>query len=213
MILELIDEPEEKGKAFIHSSADGDFFPTPYSMTRQFLEREYFDYSGSVLEPACGGGHMSKILKEKFRAVNSYDLKDGHDFYKEKERYDYVITNPPYGKEADKFVIKAKSVTKHKFAMLLRTNYLSGQERYDSEVYRWLRDIYVFTRMPDLRPFIKTTDKEGKVSLVQNPIREDGTYPTAGIVYAWMVWDVGYIGKPSINWIDNQKYVLKKKDR
>ena len=42
------------------------------------------------------------------------------------------------------------------------------------------------------------------------PIREDGKYPTAMIVYAWYIWDMHYEGPEIIKHIDNQKYVLKK---
>ena len=118
------------------------------------------------------------------------------DFYKEDRKFRYLITNPPFGTEADKFVHKAKQVCTDKFAMLLRTNYLSGQKRYESGVYENLKSVYVFTRMSDL----------------SSPIRKDGKYPTAGIVYAWFVFKIGYKGKPKIDWIDNQKHVLKKSD-
>ncbi len=189
------------GKAFMNRSADGNFFPTPYSMTEQLFEVETFDFSASVLEPACGHGHMVKVLKNKFKNIDYYDIESEDDsfkldFYQEKQKYDYIITNPPYGKEADKFVMKAKEVCKVKFAMLLRTNYLSGQGRFEAKVYEGLKSVHIFTRMSDLTA----------------PIREDGKYPTAGIVYSWLIWETGYTGKPQIDWIDNQKYVLKKKD-
>ena len=44
------------------------------------------------------------------------------------------------------------------------------------------------------------------------PIRDDGKYPTAGIVYAWMIWEKGYSQSPAIRWIDSKNYVLKKRD-
>ncbi len=189
------------GKAFMNRSTDSNCFPTPYSMTEQLLEKEHFDCSGSVLEPACGDGHMVKVLKRKFKTLDYYDISQKAElwqgnFYKEDQKFDYIITNPPYGKEADKFIKKAKEICRRKFAMLLRTNYLSGQKRFKSDIFDGLKKIYIFTRMSDLRA----------------PIREDGKYPTAGIVYAWLIWEIGYTGKPITDWIDNQRFVLRKGD-
>jgi len=194
MDIEIIEK--ETGKAFMNRSAGHNIFPTPYSMTEQFLENEIFDYTGSVLEPACGMGHMVRVLDKKFKNITSYDISAGKDFYNETRKFDYVITNPPFGKEADKFVLKAREVAKVKFAFLLRTNYLSGQARFESGVYKNLKTVYVFTRMPDLG----------------QPIREDGKYKTAGIVYSWLVFEIGFEGDPVIKWIDNQKFVANKDD-
>ena len=58
---------KEQGKAFMNRSAVGNFFPTPYSMTEQLFTVETFDKNGSVLEPACGQGHMVDILKKRFK--------------------------------------------------------------------------------------------------------------------------------------------------
>lgn len=208
---------EENGKGFMHRSAENNFFETPYSMTDQFMELEKFDYNSTCIEPACGNSAISQRIYSYFKHFVEGDISKGNDFYKNHCRYDYLITNPPYGKEADKFVMHAKKVVTKKFAMLLRTNFLSGSERFklgdiklsmwqrfkgifitswDKGIYTNLKKVYIFTRMSDLRA----------------SIREDGKYPTAGIVYAWLVWEKGYRGDPKIKWIDNQKYVLKKSD-
>lgn len=210
------------GKKFMHRSADSNFFETPYSMTEQFMKRESFNYNSTCIEPACGNGAISKVIYKYFKHLFESDISRGNeldsgDFYENSHFYDYLITNPPYGKEADKFVLHAKKVTRKKFAMLLRTNFLSGSERlksstlkltfcqkvkrfifkeWDPGIYTNLRRVYIFSRMADLRA----------------PIRDDGKYPTAGIVYAWLVWERGYYGKPEIEWINNQEFVLKKSD-
>jgi hypothetical protein len=208
---------ENNGKGFMHRSAESNFFETPYSMTDQFMELEKFKYNSTCIEPACGNGAISKRIRPYFKYLIEGDISHGNDFFENTFKYSYIITNPPYGKEADKFIVHAKKVTKIKFAMLLRTNFLSGTDRFksgnikltllqrvkgifikswDKGIYTNLKKVYIFTRMSDLRA----------------PIREDGKYPTAGIVYAWLVWEKGYRGKPMIEWIDNQKFVLKKSD-
>ena len=40
-----------------------DFYETPYTLTRKFLEVENFNKDQSVCEPACGGGAILKLLK------------------------------------------------------------------------------------------------------------------------------------------------------
>ncbi len=206
------------GKAFGHRSAKHNGFPTHYSMTEQLLEKEFFNPGASTLEPACGNDEaIVKVLKKhNFSNLDYYDIEHDNDFYradfyKEDRKFPYIITNPPYGTEADKFVMKAKEVCTVKFAMLLRTNYLSGALRLKQGIYEWLKTVYIFSRMPELSPVITRKIKGEEVS-IPNPLREDGKYHTAMIVYAWMVWEIGFTGKPITDWIDNQRYVLRKGD-
>ena len=139
------------GKAFMHSTIDnrsvGDLYETPYSMTAQLFENEFFDHRGSVLEPAAGNGAMVAILQNYFRDLTHYDIET--DFLTESRQFDYVITNPPY-RLADEFVEKAREVTRHKFAFLLRINFLSGENRLQENRFRELKRIYVF--FPDAGP-------------------------------------------------------------
>ena len=54
----------EKGKNFSANNTTDrrkqtDFYETPYSLTRKFLDAEEFDKSLSVCEPACGKGAIT----------------------------------------------------------------------------------------------------------------------------------------------------------
>ena len=180
---------------FMHRNPNfRDFYQTPYSMTQQLLDLGIFRKDRPTLEPACGDNAMVDILiKNRFTKLTYYDRET--NFLKETRKFDYIITNPPYN-IVDRFIIKAKQCCNDKFAFLLRTNFLSGQARFDTGIYNELKEVYIFSRMPDLRA----------------PIREDGKYPTAGIVYAWMIWEKGYSQSPAIKWIDSKDYVLKKSD-
>jgi hypothetical protein len=187
---------DKTGKAFGHRSAKvkGDLFQTHYSLTWELLKRESFHCG--IHEPCCGKMAIVNALGNHSKATYS-DLYYGNkiqNYLEDKTIYDNIITNPPYGKMTDDIILHAKKHTKFKIAMLLRTNYLSGYLRYRKDVYKELRTVYVFTRMPDLRA----------------PIREDGKYPTAMIVYGWFIWEKDYAGLPNLEWIDNQKYVLRK---
>lgn len=175
------------GKAFIHRSAPGDVYETPYSMTQALLNRERFPRL--ILEPACGPGAIVRVLSENGHDVHAYDAET--NFLAEDRHFRAIITNPPYSL-ADEFVAKAQELRPRKFAMLLRTNWLSGQARLRAGLFDGLARVYVFSRMPDLRA----------------PIREDGKFPTAGIVYAWMVWTPGRQRPATVHHIDNGGYVL-----
>lgn len=175
-----------------------DFYETPYSMTKQLLQSEEFNYNLAVLDPACGNYAICHELKNYFRTIYSYDLKNGekYNFLKEIKEYPYIITNPPFSL-AHEFIQKAKSIYTSKIVFLLPVSYLHGQKRYEDKIFSELKCIYVFTRYPMLGELL----------------REDGKYHTGMIAYAWYIWEKNWIKEPVIRWIDNQKYILNKDDK
>ncbi len=190
-----------KGKNFSGNNLGqrkaSDFYETPYSITAQLLNTEKFNILKTVLEPAKGNGAITRVLdKFCFSKVTSYDVSDGTDFLKEKKKYDYIITNPPFSL-AYEFILKAKEVARLKFAFLLPLAYLHGKSRFDN-IYNihdyCLKTVHVFTRYP----------------MLGEKLRKDGKYNTGMMVYAWYVWDRLYIGKPEINWLDNDEYIIRK---
>ena len=195
--------PKKKGKNFSANNATGkrkksDFYETPYTLTRKFLDVEYFNKNSTVCEPACGGGAITRVLKEHWEddKVTAYDQET--NFLWETGEYDYIITNPPFS-IAFEFIQRAKLVAKSKFAFLLPLSYLHGKKRFD-EIYSdrtyGLERVYVFTRYP----------------MLGETLREDGKYNTGMMVYAWYVWTNGYSGLPTVDWLDNNEDVLSKKD-
>ena len=195
--------PKKKGKNFSANNATGkrkksDFYETPYTLTRKFLDVEYFNKNSTVCEPACGGGAITRVLKEHWEddKVTAYDQET--NFLWETGEYDYIVTNPPFS-IAFEFIQRAKVVAKSKFAFLLPLSYLHGKKRFD-EIYSdrtyGLEKVYVFTRYP----------------MLGEALREDGKYNTGMMVYAWYVWTNGYSGLPTVDWLDNNEDVLSKKD-
>jgi hypothetical protein len=93
-----------------------DFYPTPSWVTEAL--GEHVDLAGKrVWEPACGDGRMSEVLKALGASVFSSDVEDrGYsgtdallDFLvaRPPQRFDGIVTNPPYGlraKLAEKFI-------------------------------------------------------------------------------------------------------------
>ena len=83
----------------IVSSEGDDWYPTPAWGTEALLKYETFE--GNILEPCCGDGSMSKVLKTTGNTVISSDLVDrGYgevkDFFEVTNKYDNIVTNPPY---------------------------------------------------------------------------------------------------------------------
>lgn len=105
-----------------------EFYPTPPEAVRALLSVEPFD--GSIWEPACGEGAISKVLSAAGHQVVSTDRyaygfsETGVDFLAEQApRARHIVTNPPYGRGlADAFTLKALALTRQtggKTALLL----------------------------------------------------------------------------------------------
>lgn len=196
-----------KGKNFSLNSTKrnkNDYYQTPYSMTRQLLEVENFE--GNILEPCCGAGAIVKVLRDYNKSVDYCDLnnefsltgifKNFKDFINDDfDRYDNIITNPPYSL-AKEFILKAKQITNDKIAMLLPLNYLHGVTRYN--------EIYLDKEFP-----LKSVCVFCRYGMLEETIRDDGTYRTGMMVYAWYIWDKSYKDEPIIRWLNNNSYVRK----
>jgi hypothetical protein len=181
-----------------------DDYPTPFSITRHLFDFGDFDYTKSVLEPACGVGAAVLEIYKKFKKVTYYDkyiylvldwlnMYIVRDFILEEDRqFDYIITNPPF-QYADQFVLKCKEVAIEKFALLLPVNYLHGLYRYNN-IYQDkdfpLEWVNIFVRYP----------------MFTNIPAEK--YHTGQLVFAWYIWNKEYQGYPKIRHIDNQEDIL-----
>lgn len=155
-----------------------DDYPTPPEATRALLDREYF--LGNVLEPACGYGHISKVLIKNGFNVTSSDITDKgfgsvRDFFDIVEVNDDcdIITNPPYYMAAE-FIKHALELTEPhdgKVAMLLRLSFLETEKRnYLFSEYP-LSNVYVFKKRLRYWDGKKFTKQGGQ------------------FCHAWFVWD------------------------
>lgn len=85
-----------------------DDFPTPLWATRALTEHVLDDKGAlrdmTCLEPACGAGHIARVLEDDFRSVECADAFDygyglRRDFLTypyQASSFDWVITNPPF---------------------------------------------------------------------------------------------------------------------
>lgn len=111
------------GMSPTRSRVENDYYATPFEATEAILSRE--ELYGSILEPAAGEGHISKVLREHYpnSQIISTDLVQrddrfgcgivgGVDFLTENypEKFNNVITNPPFSL-AKEFAEKALEVS------------------------------------------------------------------------------------------------------
>ena len=171
-----------------------EFYPTPPQATRALLSVEDFD--GSTWEPACGEGHISKVLVSAGYEVVSTDLiprgygQGDIDFLKETApRAKHIITNPPYGRGlGDAFVLKALELTARTggtVAMLLNLASLAHPDRHDLWVSHPPAAIYALDEL--------VCWPQGRPELARST--------TATHRYCWVVWKPGHAGRPAFWWL------------
>ncbi|WP_262336691.1 DNA methyltransferase family protein [Limosilactobacillus fermentum] len=173
---------------------ENDYYATPPRAIDDLLSMVKLDEK--IWEPACGGGHLSSRLKGRGYRVYSSDLIDrGYEDFD--EQYDFIngkpkkfdgdiVTNPPF-KYASDFIIRSLDSIKdgHKACMFLKLQFLEGQTR-KKELFsrRELKHIFVYSKRI-------TTAKNGDFD----------KYKSTALCNAWFVWEKGYDGLPSVDWI------------
>lgn len=166
-----------------------DYYATEPKAVELLLEQESF--SELIWEPACGEGHIAKVLENHGHSVISTDLIDrgyglgGRDFFKETGVFrGDVITNPPY-KCAKEFVEKALELVEpgRKVAMFLKLTFLEGQGRRD-----------LFRNNPPQTVYVSSARLQcGKNGLFAG---------SSAVAYCWFVWRKGHPGPTNIKWIN-----------
>lgn len=173
---------------------------TPFEATEAILSRE--ELHGSILEPAAGEGHISKVLREHYpnSQIISTDLVQrddrfgcgivgGVDFLTENypEKFNNVITNPPFSL-AKEFAEKALEVSTGKVILFAKIQFLEGRQRKDFFATHPPKAVYVFSK---------------RVNPLRNGLEvdENGKPWSSTMCFAWFVWEHGYTGEPCIRWI------------
>lgn len=168
--------------------ANQDYYATPPEATEQLLKREEFS---DVWECACGQGHISEVLKKNNIHFLSSDLIDRNygiveDFLlTNREHNGDIITNPPFSKSTE-FAFKSMQILKagRKLALLLRIQFLESIKRQELFKKYPPKTIYVFVR---------------NIRCARNGDFKNATGNAS--TYAWFVWEKGFQGKPTIDWI------------
>jgi hypothetical protein len=167
----------------------GDYYATHPSMVERFISNVSEKYElGRILEPACGGGHISKVLEDYIYEVESTDLFDrgfgtpGIDFLERSELFEgSIITNPPYSLSVE-FVKKSIEIQNGPgiIAMLLQYQWITTKKSSVFDPY--LSDIYLF---------------RGYIGCGKNGVFPRS--PMGAIHYAWFVFRKDFSGIKEIH--------------
>lgn len=183
-----------------------DYFPTPPWATRaltEWLERRGHGLPRQVAwEPACGEMHMARPLAEAFARVVASDVQPypaplgGSSMWAgccdflaplgvlpelPEGGADWVITNPPFNR-ARPFITRALAEARIGVAILIRTQFLHGQER--------VQDLFLQTPPSAVLIFA-----ERVVMLKGRLVRPEWINPKTGRGYStasdyvWLVWE------------------------
>lgn len=166
-----------------------DYFPTPPWATRALVQCVLPCFGTDITtafpietiwEPACGEGHMAEVLSEYSKRVAASDVKDyGYGAVENFLKYDgpnvdWIITNPPFGKKTEQFVLRAIELANIGVAMFVRLQWLESVGRYEA----------IFQPHP---PTLVAFFPE-RVPLAKGRWNPTGATATA---YVWLVWIKG----------------------
>lgn len=170
-----------------------DYYATDPKAAKLLLEVE--PELNNIWECACGEGHLAKVFNKVGKLNLASDLIDrgyGNAFFDfldrvEEGKYEGdIVTNPPY-KFAKEFIEKALGIIKtgRKVAMFLKVTFLEGKARKEFFKKNPPKTIYVCS---------------GRIPCAKNG--DFDKYPSSAIAYAWYVWEKGFTGKPTVEWIN-----------
>lgn len=165
--------------------AANDYYATDPRAVEMLLQMETF--APVIWEPACGEGHISKVLQAHGYEVISTDLiyrgfGDPEPLNFLEETIDGfegdIITNPPYSVGLQ-FVERALESVRPggKVAMFLKVQFLEGKRRGE-----------FFKKSPPRSVYISRS----RLACYKNG--DLTTNPESAIAYAWYVWEKGFTG-------------------
>ena len=157
---------------------EDDFVKTPKEVTEALLRYEKFE--GSIYEPCCGDGAISKVLEVKgYKVVskdkNDYGYGEVQDLFQNIDSYDNIITNPPFTQQ--QLVKKHLLPLANKKLCLLWYAKNLGNE-IETKTSKNLKTVYVFNK---------------RIEWVETKL---------GWLFGWYVWEKGYEGDVTIKRID-----------
>lgn len=168
-----------------------DYYATPGEAVLYLLRLEKFNKK--IWEPACGEGHISKVLEYDCYEVRSSDLVDrgygdgGIDFLSINEPWDGdIITNPPYSL-ASEFLLKSMELISNggKVAMFLKLQFLEGKTRKK-----------IFQMYPPKIVYVSSS----RINCAKNGNFDEDK--SSAVAYGWFLWEKGFTGEPVIRWFN-----------
>lgn len=181
-----------------HDRAEHDYYATDPKAAELLLEVE--PNLGNIWECACGEGHLAEVFYNAHKLAYATDIIN-RGYKRQEVIIDFltndtekissvycgdIVTNPPY-KFALEFVKQAISLIQdgHKVCMFLKLTFLEGKARKEFFKQYPPKTIYVCS---------------GRVNCAKNG--DFDKYTSSAVAYAWFVWQKGFTGKPTIEWIN-----------
>ena len=175
-----------------------DFYATHPSAATALMDVE--DFHGMIWEPAAGMGHLARELRKKHTVYCSDIIKRNYavgekDFLtvNMQNMNINIVTNPPY-KQAQEFIEKSLNVISegYKVCMFLKLTFCEGKKR-----------AIFFKKHPPKRIWVFSS---------RIAIAKDGDFEAyaktggSAICFAWFIWEKGYTGKTTLDWIPWNSY-------
>ena len=190
-----------KGKNFANRKLrnlrpEHDFYQTPKCMTEELVKTGILSGVETIWDPCCGKFAITDVLEKHGFKCFKNDVIYGDDFLTTKfQKHECIVMNPPFSL-FDKFVEKAKTQA-DLICVIGKVTFFGSHSRNISGLWNHLKAVYLFDRQ----------------IAYDKPLRTDGKVECGMLVSGWFVWDMNYEGKPEINVIDMQQYILKKGDK
>lgn len=176
-----------------HDRAEHDYYATDPIAIKMLNKTDFFDGVNTIWEPAAGGGHLVRAMRDLGLNVIASD-KYSHegieldaiwDFLNDNPiKCDAIVTNPPY-KYALEFCERAIENGPKKVAMFLKLTFLEGQKRQ-----KFFQD----------HPPRYVAVCVNRVQCALNGDKEMFSKSSAAC-YAWFIWEKDYKGRPEILWV------------
>lgn len=155
-----------------YKRAASDFYPTPPDVTFALMKFLSLDKGAKIWEPACGDGHMVRVMEAMGYQVIGTDIQYGDDFLTAPLiDCDWIITNPPFS-QSEPFIRRCIEHEKP-FCLLLKSQYWHAKKRkplFDEMPPEWILPL---TWRPD---FLFKTRGSG------SPLMD----------VMWVLWDPDY---------------------
>lgn len=183
-------QPKGNARGSGYDRAAADWYQEPKRAIDELLDVETFD--GMIWDPACGGGNIPKACAARGIHSVASDIADrgygkpGVDFLRGGflPGARHIITNPPFNLGVQ-FTLHALSLVYGKVAILQRTAWLEGENRYHLLfAHGKLARVWQFRRRISMPPGGRDIPaKNGSTS------------------YAWFVFDPSHVGDPALGWL------------
>ena len=196
------------GKSSTRVRVENDYYATPFESVRKLLDVHKLDTSTYILEPACGQGHIIKVLNERYDTpIVGTDIVDREkicdttypnefhkvNFLEQREetikKPSTIITNPPF-KLIQEFIEKSLDVVTDggQVIMFAKIQLLEGKKR--KELFKKYPPKYIYVFSERQTPLPNGSN-----------LNENGKKWSSTMCFAWFIWEKDSKTEPIVRWI------------